>query len=231
MVDEQAVIRALTKASEAEPEIEPGRPRAPVITISRTMGSGGDHVAQIVADQLDIPCYCQDVLDRVAQEAKVHKSLLNKLHERLTRSSDAWLYSAVFGEQVTRDDYLHRLVTTIRGLYQAGGVIVGRGGHVILAGRDVLRVRVTGSEEACAKRLAMENHIDLADATRRIRESNKKRTKFMKDVFKVKADDPAVFDLIINTDHFQSYTQAADIIVQTMKIMGLDRHKMGTVKK
>lgn len=223
MVDEQAVIRALTKASEAAPDLELGKPRAPVITLSRTMGAGGDDIGMALSKKLGIPCYSREVLDKVAKEAKVNQSLMNKLHERLTRSSDAWLYSAVFGHAVTRDDYLHRLVTTVRGLYQSGGIIMGRGANVILSGRDVLRIRVTGSVEACAKRLCMECGIELDEAKRRVRDSNRARGKFMWDVFKVRANDPTNYDLIINTDRFADYAQVVEIIAQALRYMGLDQ--------
>lgn len=228
MVDEQAVIRALTQAAEAKEETTTGGPRAPVITISRTMGSGGNEIGQLVAQELGLPCYCHEVLDNVAKEAKVHESLMNQLHERLTKASDAWLYSAVFGKNVTKDDYLHRLVTTVRGLYQSGGVIMGRGANVILAGRDVLRVRVTGSVKACAKRLAMQEGLELDDARKKVRASNKARGEFTWKMFKKRCNDPTNYDITINTDHFRDYSHAAEIIIQAAKSMGLDKAKTGT---
>ena len=230
MVDEQAVIRALTQASEGAKDGLAGKDRLPVVTISRTMGAGGDDIANALAERFGLPCYSREVLDKVAKEAKVNKTLMNKLHEHLSRASDAWLYSAIFGDAVTRDDYLHRLVTTVRGLYQSGGIIVGRGANIILAGRDVLRVRVTGSVEACAKRLALECHYDLDDAKKRVRESNKKRTAFMREVFNVRVDDPTNYDLTINTDHFSHYSHVVEIIAQGMHSMGMDR-KTGTNRK
>ncbi len=231
MVDEQAVIRALTKAAEAKEELHPGSFRNPVITISRSMGSGGNEIGQLVAQELGIPCYCKEVLDNVAKEAHVHQSLMNKLHERLTQASDAWLYSLVFGKNVTRDDYLHRLVTTVRGLYQSGGVIMGRGANVILAGRNVLRVRITGSVEACAKRLAMQENIEIDEAKRRVRASNKARSEFAWKMFKKRCNDPIIYDLTINTDHFLNYGHVADIIIQAMCSMGFDKHPKGTSRK
>ncbi|MEO5337346.1 MAG: cytidylate kinase-like family protein [Magnetospirillum sp. WYHS-4] len=221
MVDEQAVIRALTQVSEVVPDKDGDRSRLPVITISRTMGAGGDEIGRMVAERMDLPCYSREVLDKVAKEAKVHESLLNKLHERLSQAGDAWLYSLLFGANVTRDDYLHRLVTTVRGLYQAGGVIMGRGGNIILAGRKVLRVRITGSVDASAKRLALQCGWDLDEARRKVRESNKARGEFTWKVFKRRANDLTNYDLAINTDHFEDFGHVADLIVHAASAMGI----------
>lgn len=222
MADEQAVIRALTQVSEAKADSDAARSRLPVITISRTMGAGGDDIGRLVAERLGVPCYSREVLDKVAKEAKVHESLMNKLHERLTGAGDAWLYSLLFGANVTRDDYLHRLVTTVRGLYQSGGVIMGRGGNIILAGRKVLRVRITGSVDACAKRLALQCGLDLDEARRRVRESNKARGEFTWKVFKRRANDPTNYDLVVNTDYFQDFGHLAEIILEAAAAVGLE---------
>ena len=134
-----SVVDALTRESEAKAKGIPGDRRQPVVTISRTMGSGGYEVAHLLAERLGVECYGREVLDVIAADAKVHKNLMNRLHERISAASDSWLYAVVFGKNVTRDDYVHRLVTTVRTLYRLGGVILGRGGHIILAGREVLR--------------------------------------------------------------------------------------------
>lgn len=224
MVDEQAVIRALTHVSETAVDKESSRTKLPVITLSRTMGAGGDEIGRLVAERLGVPCYSREVLDKVAKEAKVHQSLLNKLHERLSKAGDAWLYSLVFGANVTLDDYLHRLVTTVRGLYQAGGVIMGRGGNIILQGRKVLRVRITGSVDVCAKRLAVQCGWELDEARRRVRESNKARGEFTWKVFKRRANDPTNYDLVINTDSFEDFGHVADMIVHAASTLGIHAH-------
>ncbi len=220
MVDKQAVIRALTKAAKSEEGLTSGMPRLPVVTISRCMGSGGDEIGRLVADRLGIPLYAQEILDTIAKETGVHKSLLNKLHERLSKSTDAWLYAQVFSKNVTQDDYMYRLVATVRGLYQSGGVILGRGANVILTGRSALRIRIVGSVDACAERLALQCDEDSTQAKKRVQASNKARSEFMWKLFKVRANDPTNFDMTINTDYFPDHSGTADIIIQAMEIMG-----------
>ena len=53
VVNAQAVIQAIVRALE-EPPARIRQVRKPVITISRTLGSGGDYIARSVADRLGI---------------------------------------------------------------------------------------------------------------------------------------------------------------------------------
>lgn len=225
----QGVIQAMVRAHDAEAEKTTSK--KPVITLSRTMGSGGNEVAELLADRLGVTCYGSEVLDAIAKQTDVNQSLMNKLHESVASASDAWLYSAVFGKKVSRTDYQRHLVTAVRALYKMGGVIVGRGANIILAGRDVLRVRITGSPEACAKRISLQEGIDLADANRMVKESNTKRSKFFKEQFQRKPDDPLDFDLIINTDHFASYEQVVDVIEHALNVMLPEGGVTGTTNK
>ncbi len=225
--DVQAVIRALTKTPEPKRNKASSEPRIPVITISRTMGSGGNEIAAKLARVLGVECYGKEILDAVAKRAKVDKALMNKLHERTSKASDAWLYALVFGKNVTRDAYLQAVTSTMRGLYKLGGVIVGRGGHIVLAGRRVFRVRIIGSVEACARRIALQEHIDLAEAKKRVRESNRVRGQFMWNIFAVRANDPANFDLVINSDRFTDYDRIVELIVHGLQSLELDAPPTG----
>lgn len=230
MVDVQAVIQALIRANEG-PQDQGVTDRRPVITFSRDFGSGGDEIARALAERLGLPIYDKQILEAVAKHADVNKSLMEKLHESVSAASDAWLYSMIFGKNVTRDHYKQALVTAIRGIYRTGGVIIGRGAHVVLAGRDVLRVRIIGSPDACAKRLAHERHLELAEARAQIREHNSTRGKYVWNTFKSRVNDPVNFDLTINTDHFVHYTQVVELLANAAGMMGLDKPQTGTSRK
>ena len=103
-----------------------------------------------------------------------------------------------------------------------GGVVVGRGGHVILAGRDVLRVRIVGSVEACATRISEQDGTSYAEAKRKVQESNKRRGKFIWDLFHSRYNDPTNFDLIVNTDYFRKLDNVVEIVLMAVQSRGLD---------
>ena len=216
----QGVIQAMTVATETETRSESERTRLPVITLSRDHGSGGDEIAAGLAERLGIEIYDEEILDAISKHANVNPSLLEDLHEKVSGKSDAWLYSVVFGESVSRDDYLRYLVTAIRSLYRMGGIIKGRGGHVILAGRHIFRVRIIGSVDVCAKRIAHQDNMGLNEAKKVVRETNRKRGRLIWKLFNSRLNDASNFDIVINTDHFSDYGQVVDIIMQCMRSLG-----------
>ncbi|TVR80095.1 MAG: cytidylate kinase-like family protein [Rhodospirillales bacterium] len=220
-VDAQAVINAMIRAMEAPPQ-EALREVKPVITVSRTLGSGGDTIARALAERLGLACYDREILDGIAAEANVSKSLIERLTEKMD-AVDSWVYSVVFGKHVSRDEYARFLTTIVRGLYHTGGVICGRAGHVILAGRDILRVRVVGSVEACASRLSEERGISYSEAKQTVVDTNKRRERFMWEVFRSRYDDPISFDLTINTDNFRKSDDVVEVILSAIKGRGLDK--------
>ena len=220
-IDAQAVIQAIVRALE-EPPTRARQARKPVITISRTLGSGGDVIARAVSERMGIELYGSEIITAIATEANVSSTLIEALNEKLD-AVDAWIYSAVFGKHVSRDEYVHFLSTVIRGLYHTGGVIIGRGGHVILAGRDVLRVRIVGSVEACATRISEDEGISYAEAKRKVQDNNKRRGKFIWDLFHSRYNDPTNFDMIVNTDYFRKFDDVVEMIVMAARARGLDR--------
>ena len=111
----QGVIEAIVRALE-QPPATAKHVRKPVISISRMLGSGGDKIAEIVAERLNIECYDKEIVNGIAAEANVSSNLMENLTEKLD-SVDAWIYSAVFGKHVSRDEYAHFLSVVIRGLY------------------------------------------------------------------------------------------------------------------
>ncbi|HRW59726.1 MAG TPA: cytidylate kinase-like family protein [Defluviicoccus sp.] len=220
-IDAQAVIQAIVRALE-EPPTRARQARKPVITVSRTLGSGGDVIARAVSERMGIELYGSEIITAIATEANVSSTLIEALNEKLD-AVDAWIYSAVFGKHVSRDEYVHFLSTVIRGLYHTGGVIIGRGGHVILAGRDVLRVRIVGSVEACATRISEDEGISYAEAKRKVQDNNKRRGKFIWDLFHSRYNDPTNFDMIVNTDYFRKFDDVVEMIVMAARARGLDR--------
>jgi len=224
-IDAQGVVRALVRAAESAHERPAGEARRPTIIVSRTMGSGGDTAARALGARLGLDVYGSEILDAVARQAKVDRKLMATLNEYAVTSADAWLYAAFFAKNVSRDDYLAHLAATVRGLHRLGGVILGRGAYVILENRPALRVRITGSVEVCAARVAEEDGIGLEEAKEKVRESNRKRGKFVWDMFHRRLNDPTNFDLVVNTDRLASTEPVVELIVDMLRASGLDAPK------
>lgn len=229
-IDVQGVIQALSRAVEVSP-LDSDQDLHPVITISRDLGTGGEEIAKALAERLEIDIFDEDVLDAISKRSDVHKTVLKNLHEKVSSASDSWLYAMVTGKNVSRDEYVHDLVTVIRSIYHKGGIIIGRGAHVVLEGRDVLRVRLTGSRDACAKRVAHRERLSLSEAKRKCAKTNKERGAFVWNMFKSRLNDPNNFDLTINTDNFAHYDQIVETLISAMEMMGYSKRRTGTTKR
>lgn len=229
-IDVQGVIQALSRAVEVSP-FDADSTLHPVITISRDLGTGGEAIANLLSERLKLDIFDEDILDAISQRSEVHSNVLKNLHEKVSSASDSWLYAMVTGKNVSRDDYVHALVTVIRSIYHKGGIVMGRGAHVVLQGRDVLRVRLTGSKEACAKRIAHREHISLTEAKRKCTAKNKERGQFVWNMFKSRLNDSTNFDLTVNTDHFAHYEEIVEILIRAMEMMGYNQRRTGTTNR
>jgi cytidylate kinase len=73
--------------------------------------------------------------------------------------------------------------------------------------------------------VAAEDGIELEEAKEKVRESNRKRGKFVWDMFHRRLNDPTNFDLVINTDKLASMDPVVDMIIAMQEATGLDLPK------
>jgi cytidylate kinase len=117
-----------------------------------------------------------------------------------------------------------RYIRTISGVIEAlaeGGnvVLVGRGSSVILRDRPgSLHVLATAPLDMRVRRIALREEITMEKARRRVQESDRGRVAFHRKFFKVDADDPSLFDLVICTGRL-SYEVGADLTVTAARAL------------
>jgi len=102
--------------------------------------------------------------------------------------------------------YIHTVTGVIEALAEGGNVVLlGRGSPVILRGRpNSLHVLTTAPLETRVRRIALRDETTEREARRRVQESDRGRAAFHRKFFKVEADDPSLFDLVICTDRLSS---------------------------
>jgi cytidylate kinase len=189
-----------------------------VITLSRDFGAGGEALAAELARFLDLPIYDKEILDRVAQKTRIDKSHLEHHDEDSAERISDLLYNLVFGTAATRYDYRRALIEVVTELAKNDCIIVGRGAHLILAGRKVFRLRVVGSRPVCGERVAAELGIGQAEAERLVFETNNKRHRSVHALFRDLYDEcslehAANFDLVLNTDHLPPGNVAPAVLI------------------
>ena len=91
-------------------------------------------------------------------------------------------------------------------------VILGRGSQVIL--KDLphaLHVKLTAPHRAKVEQTMVSEKLGREGAEKLVAEKDRQRREYLKKFFKADADDPTIYDLIINTGR-GTYTSAARII-------------------
>ena len=213
MPDVQKAIQAMLKALHAPTAKKPRILAHRTICISRDEGSGGDALARGLAERLGLELYDRAVIDRIAERLGGDPATLRAIDASSGDLRDLWIYSLLTGQAIDADQYRHQLINLVLSLGRCGGVILGRGAHLILARSGALRVRIVGSPEFCARRIAEAEGLDSAAAARRVAEVNRQRNHFVKEHFHVGLDEARTFDLVINTDHMNDFAKLESILV------------------
>jgi cytidylate kinase len=192
-----------------------------VVTVSRGYGALGKEIAQALADTLGVRCCDRIILQEVAKRAQVDVELVKRLDERVsTIGSDFW--KTLFREKsYSKERYLHHLVKVVLNISTRGGVIVGRGAHLILGPERCFRVRIVGSPETCAERIRVREGIDIEAARRRVEQVNRERAEYLNELYGVHAGDPSNFDLVLNTDRF-TVNEALALILDALQQAGYE---------
>lgn len=205
------------KAAETKATID--RKASYVVTVSRGYGSLGRQTAQALADRLGVSCCDRDILEAVARRADVDVELVTRLDENVRRSG-AVPWKALFkGDSFKEERYLHHLVTVIMNIANKGGVIVGRGAHLILGPEKAFRVRIIGSLNNCAARVAEREQLDPEAARERVLTIDRQRAEYLHRLYDVDIKDCSDFDLVINSDRY-SIQQMVDLILGAMQQAG-----------
>lgn len=207
------VIAAMAEAATVSHDEPTTRhPKKPVITISRDYGSGGDVIAHRLSQRLEVPLCDELVLKEVAARLQDDPAIVRMLDEGFGRAKDMWLYRLVSGRDIGSDTYRDTLVRVVMSLGRVGGVLVGRGAHVILHDACALRVRIIGSPEICARRMAVEGHGSFEQELTKVHDINHRRGKFVWDVFHSRLSDASQYDISINTDRMGDFEDVVEML-------------------
>ena len=196
-----------------------------VICISRALGAGGEEIGQGVAKTLGYRYVDDDIIVRAAESAGITPgemakaerppSLVKRLLDSLGKTTvdpSGWAMQASLAAQEgpTAEAIIELAVKeTAR---EGDAVIVAHGASIAL-GRQVgvLRVLITGSPDVRADRLREAQGSSEDEALRTIERSDKARREYIERFYRT-SEQPAHYDLIVNTDTL-SAGKAAELIV------------------
>lgn len=189
----------------------------PVITMSRQYGALGAHLGRLVADRLEFQCWDQEILHEIARHTKMPTTLFESLDERKKDSVSQLV--AVFDKkhQVTAGDYMHQLLRVLHTIASHGNaVIVGRGAQYVLDPTSTLRVRTVCDLDERVAGLVQRKGLGEKEAKERCLRIDKERQQFIRAHYDRDIEDPAGYDLLINTGTC-SLDVAAEIVIAALR--------------
>ncbi|HJG29643.1 AAA family ATPase [uncultured Gemmiger sp.] len=171
-----------------------------VITISREFGSGGRTIGKKVAEQLGIPCYDSELIQKIAEESGFDAKFVQEAGEYAPGGFLSNLSSRTFGP--TNEDYLwkiqYQIISRLAG--QGPCVIVGRCADYILRDKaDCLRVFIHADAQFRARRIVQEYGERAESPEQRLRDKDKRRAAYHRFYTNMKWGHAQNYDLTLNS--------------------------------
>lgn len=150
-----------------------------IITISREFGSGGRTIGKKVAEELRIPCYDNEIIQKIAKESGFDEQYIKEAGEYASGGFFSTLANRAFGP--TNGDYLwemqYKIITELA--QQGPCVIVGRCADYILRDTaDCLKVFIHADMNFRAERIVKVYGERDASAEHRLKEKDKRRAAY-----------------------------------------------------
>jgi cytidylate kinase len=184
---------------------------SPVVTLAALYGVGGSAIGQRVADRLGVRFLDRAIPSSVAERAGVPEAAVAEADDG-PRSRWSEIFDA-FGRasppngasgQPEGLDLEHRRLHAeierfLADASRTGGVVVGRGGAVVLASLPAaLHVHLGGDREARIGRVMEHEQIERTTAARRVTVHDRARRDYVRSAYGIDGDDPALYHLMID---------------------------------
>jgi len=187
----------------------------PVITVSRERGSRGSYLAKLLAQELNYQLIHREIINFIARDSGVRHRLIESLDERIRSEIELWMEGLLGGKYLGERDYFLYLMRSVLAIAHHGeSVIVGRGANYILGLKKGFHIRVVAPLEKRIENLIKYEHLNAKEAKKEIKLKDKERKDFIRTFFGKDIDDPASYDLILNSANFQM-GDALDLILKT----------------
>lgn len=187
-----------------------------VITISRQLGSLGFQVGSTVAERLNYRLVWRDLINQAA--------ILAGAPEVALAVFDEFNLLGIEPSAQQYKDYIRVVNKVVQEMADEGSVvIIGRAGQVLL--RDdprVLHVRIIAPLAVRVTRVAASREVTDEAAAAQIHASDRTRRNYLRRFYHVDWEDPALYDMVINTGQL-SVISAAESICQVAQLQPIKR--------
>ena len=182
-----------------------------VVTIAALYGAGGSVVGPRVAERLGVQFLDRAIPSAVAKRAGLTEAAVDEVDQkprsgwqRLLASLGRASPATGASHQVERLDLEERRLRAeieefLANASRAGGVVLGRGGAVVLA--DVpgaLHVYLGGDRKARVQRVMKLDGLDRATAAHRVKANDRARRDYVRSTYGIDGDNPRLYHLTID---------------------------------
>lgn len=207
-----------------------GESPLPVITFAREPGSIVTEQVQRIAQELKLDIIDARIIHEVAKSVRMSEKVVSYLDEKTRNILDNWILYLRTTRFLLADEYVRHLTKVIGAIGKQGGaIIIGRGANLILPPEETLRVRFIAPMETKILNIMEEFSLTEEDAKQRIFLKEAERRDSVKKNFKVDIEDPANYDLIINTE-FLGTDNIIGIIKSALKFKNIPSRRKSDVK-
>jgi cytidylate kinase len=197
-----------------------------IIALSRTYGSGGHEIGQLLADRLGIDLLDRELLEHMEKDGKVNAEkmeaydekprnfLLSRtvrgLNQNHTNSPEEILAQKQF-------DYIRHKAASGQSF-----ILVGRCGNEILRDYpDLVRIFIIGDKEARIQRIMRIRNMDRATAWVTIRRHDRSRRIYNNAHSEFKWGDPDSYDLMLSSTPLGSTQKCMEVLYDYLKFRGI----------
>ncbi len=189
----------------------------PYVAISRTVGSGGRAVADLLSQRLGWDVYDKEIVDHMAADDGVRRRLYHLMDERRDNWLDAILRPITLGPGALRNDYFRRLRLAIATIAsQTNAIFLGRGAGRLLPSEGGIYVRLVADRERRIAAYAARQNLDPQKAAIEVDRIDGERGQFLTEHFGCVQEEAESYDLVLNMTGF-SPAQAVDLIVTALQ--------------
>jgi len=150
----------------------------PVVTISRGMGSGARIIAEKLAKDLGWTLWSKELLDAVANDAQVSRSVVEAFDEKTISEVELLIHDLLGDHERGSFLYIRHLIAVVSCIAKAGNaIILGRGANFIVP--NALKVRIDAPEELRVQNMMDFENLSEPEAQSRIRRSDRERRAFL----------------------------------------------------
>lgn len=198
-----------------------------IITIARQYGSGGRYIGELIAKELSIPFYDQNLITLAAEKSDLCHEAAAEADERnassllytLAMGSTAMLHSPHYNMPINDKLFLVQSEIIKEAAAKGSAVIVGRcADYVLRENPNTLSVFIHADSKARAKQIAERNGITESEALTLIAKTDRRRANYYNFYTGRRWGELTNYDLCINSRKFGA-ENAAKLIVDYARML------------